>query len=345
MFKWIKYLICSLFLFVPFTSCVNSKNASIILHPKKTGIATVRFYDESRQRPLVTEIWYPVEEHAQAENVQGLWLRCPEARNAPLKKSSKKYPLIVMSHGNGGDRMNNSWLAEILAANGYIVASMDHHGNTWNNQIAENFIKIWERPIDVSFIVGRVLEHEQFGPSINHKKIGFIGYSLGGHTGIWIAGGQVNGFGKPVIQTIPTDQLPSSVNDEVIDSIDYSPAAKSYRDTRISAVFVMAPALGYLFDLNSLQAISIPVHIVASEGDNITPIESSAKILAAKIKKAAFTLIPGGANHYVFLNEVTKGGKLMLDKSLAMDPPNVDRSLIHEDIGSSAVKFFNYHLK
>jgi predicted dienelactone hydrolase len=345
MFKWIKSLVFGLFLFVPFTSCVNNTNAAIILHPQKTGITTIHFYDESRDRPLITEVWYPIDDHVQAENVQGLWLRCPEARDAPLKKSSKKYPLIVMSHGNGGDRTNNSWIAEILAANGYIVASVDHHGNTWNNKMAENFIKIWERPTDVSFIVDQLLKHENFGSNINHKKIGFIGYSLGGHTGIWIAGGQINDFNRDIVATIPKDHLPDTVNDDVLNSIDYSPAAKSYKDARISAVFVMAPALGYLFDPISLQQISIPVHIVASESDNITPIAQSAKILAGKIKKAVFTLIPGSANHYVYLNEVTRGGKMMLDKRIAIDPPGINRSQIHEDIGHSAVKFFNDHLK
>ena len=116
MYKRLKPFLFCLFIFAPFTSCINNQNVSIILHPQKTGIATVRFYDESRDRPLITEVWYPVAEHIPAENVNGLWLRCPEARDAPLKKSSKKYPLVVMSHGNGGDRTNNAWLAEILAA-------------------------------------------------------------------------------------------------------------------------------------------------------------------------------------------------------------------------------------
>ena len=191
MMKWIKSYIFALILVVPFTSCVNNKNISIILHPQKTGIATIRFYDESRDRPMITEVWYPIADHIPAEKVNGLWQRCPEARDAPLKQSSKKYPLIVMSHGNGGDRTNNAWIAEILAANGYVVASVDHHGNTWNNKIAENFIKIWERPQDVSYVIDQILEHQEFGSSINRKKIGFIGYSLGGHTGIWIAGGQI----------------------------------------------------------------------------------------------------------------------------------------------------------
>ena len=189
--RFIHALIVCLFVF---TSCSWNTSSTIILHPKKTGICTVRFHDQSRQRPLITEVWYPIDENTPAENVQGLWLRCAEARDAPIKAAKKKYPLIVMSHGNGGDRMNNSWLAEILASNGYIVASVDHHGNTWNNKIAECFIKIWERPQDVSFVVDQLLEHEWLSKHINHKKIGFIGYSLGGHTGIWIAGGKIPEF-------------------------------------------------------------------------------------------------------------------------------------------------------
>jgi predicted dienelactone hydrolase len=344
MLKPFKSLLFSLFVILSFTSC-DRGSSNIVLRPKKTGIATVRFHDESRGRPLITEVWYPVDEEAPSTPIQGLWVRCAESRDAPLKAGSSKYPLIVMSHGNGGDRLNNAWLAEILAANGYIVASMDHHGNTWNNKIAESFVKIWERPKDVSFVVDQILQHKQFGSRVNSKKIGFIGYSLGGATGIWIAGGRLTSFDKPVISTIPSDQIPGDVNEEVLNSIDFSPSTDSYHDSRISAVFLMAPALGYLFDISSLQSISIPVYIVASEGDLITPLDKNSKILAGTIKKAAFTLIPGSANHYVFLNEVSKGGKMMLDKRIAHDPPNVDRGLIHDDVGLSAVKFFNVHLK
>ncbi len=326
-------------------SCGKTDRTPVVLHPPKTGITTLRFYDERRDRPLITEVWYPVEENVPANPVQGLWVRCAEARDAPLKISSNKYPLVLISHGNWGDRLNNSWIAETLAANGYIVASMDHYGNTWNNKIAECFVKIWDRPQDVSFVIDELLQSTHFGPHINQEKIGLIGYSLGGHTAIWVAGGKVAEFDKPDMASIPADQIPSNVNEDIINSIDFSPATGSYRDPRVSAVFVMAPALGYLFDSGSLQNISIPVHIVAAEGDKTVPLESSAKILASKIKQAAMTLIGGSASHYVFLNEVTKGGKMLLDKRVAHDPPSVDRAKIHDEIGCTAVLFFNQHLK
>lgn len=340
----LRHLLLLLAFVIPFSSC-QQKGGKIVVHPEKCGITTVRYLDASRNRPLVTEVWYPTHDDVPAEAVSGLWVRCPEARDAPLKTSEKKYPLIVMSHGNGGDRLNNAWIAEILASNGYIVASTDHHGNTWNNQIAESFVKIWDRPVDISFVIDQILEDERFAPHINPDKIGFIGYSLGGQTGIWLAGGKMQHFDKPDLSTIPTDQIPTIVDEEVINSIDFSPARESYQDRRLSAFFVMAPALGFLFDPSSLQSISAPVYIIAAEGDLTVPIESSAKILAKQIKKAAFNLITGSASHYVFLNEVSKGGKLMLSKKVAHDDPTVDRAKLHEEIGKTAVIFFDKNLK
>lgn len=341
-----KKIVLFLSILLSFTSCEFGRNSkSITINPQKTGITTVCYFDQMRDRPLITEIWYPVEESTVAQPVAGVWLRCPEARDAPVKTSSLKYPLIVMSHGNGSDRMNCSWIAEILAANGFVVAAMDHHGNTWNNKIAECFVKIWERPKDVTFVIDQVLKDPRFGPHINSEKIGFVGYSLGGQTGVWMAGGKLDKFDKPVLSELPADQIPSIVTQELVDSIDFSPSKESYRDTRLAAFFLMAPALGDLFDEKSLESITVPVYIVAPESDHIVPFESNAQFFATKMTKSIFTLIPGAANHYVFLNEVTKGGKMLLDKKLAFDPPTVDRRKVHHEVGLEAVQFFKSYLK
>lgn len=317
----------------------------IVLQPPKSGISTLRLYDNNRGRPLITEVWYPVDEQIPAQPVGGLWVRCPEARDAPLKSSTSKYPLVVMSHGNGGDRMNTAWLAEILAANGYIIAAVDHHGNTWNNKIAECFVKIWERPQDISFVIDRLVQDSRFSPYIDSAKIGFIGYSLGGQTGLWIAGGRVRPFEKPSLKEIQDEQTLDLVSQETIDSIDFSPMRKSYQDSRVSAMFLMAPAFANIFDIHSLQSIQVPVYIVASEGDKVVPLEKSATLLTSQMKRVACTLIPGVASHYVFLNEASRGGHLMLDRSIALDPPTVDRKKIHEEIGLAAVEFFDNYLK
>ena len=241
--RWIFYSLLPLaLLLLPFTTDFHFTQLfkSIILHPQKTGIGTLNYYDYSRNRPLITEIWYPVDSECPSMSPTGFWIRCNEARDAPISKKEKRYPLILMSHGFGGDRYNMSWLAESLAANGYIVAAMDHYGNTWNNKLPEFFIRPWERPKDVSFVLGQLLSDERFKDRIDMKKIGFVGYSLGGATGIWIAGAEAISLNRDLIKNYSLETFDGVVSADLIEATDFSQANGSFRDPRISAVVVMA---------------------------------------------------------------------------------------------------------
>jgi len=317
---------------------------TIIIQPKKTGITTFHYYDQKRARPIVTEIWYPIDPDMPAQASAGFWLRCDEARDAPLSDKKLKYPLIVMSHGSGGDRFNISWLAEVLAANGYIVAAMDHYGNTWNNKIPEYYLRPWERPLDVSFVLDQVLTSSHFKDHIDQDKIGFAGYSLGGATGIWIAGAEIAQLDSAQFQENCIRDLGDVVPLETIQRTDFSPAIGSYLDKRISAMFVMAPALGWLFEEHSLKRIEIPIFIVASEDDHVVPIENNAKIFAKRLAHAFLKIIPGEASHYVFLNQATVVGKRFLEPKYCIDAASIDRKKIHVEISRNSVLFFDEHL-
>src|SRR5689334_22034162 len=92
--KWSLFLLTPFILFMlPFMQGKNLKK--VILKPKKTGITTFNFYDLKRERPVITEVWYPVDPHTPASTACGIWLRCDEARNAPLSDQQKQYPLII----------------------------------------------------------------------------------------------------------------------------------------------------------------------------------------------------------------------------------------------------------
>ncbi len=337
-------LVLSFALVCSFWGCAVRKPVPVsTLSPLKVGISTVKYFDILRNRPLITEIWYPIDEDEDADPVAGMWVRSSEARDAAVRRGGKPYPLIVFSHGNGGDRTNIAWLAEILSSQGFIVAAVDHHGNTWNNKIAENFLHIWERPKDISFAINQVLQDSRFGPYIDSKKIGFVGYSLGGHTGIWIAGGRGRPFTTEVMKEIPEGQIPPIVTPEILSRTDFSPIEHFYGDHRVRAVFLMAPALIQLFDPDSLSKIQIPMHVVASEGDVVIP-HTTALVLKERVAKIVCKIIPGLGNHYIFINEPTQVGKMLLDKTFVIDPPLVDRRHIHEEIGEMAVQFFKENL-
>jgi predicted dienelactone hydrolase len=346
--RWIFYFAAPLLiLIIPFSGGLNLSKyfKTVVLQPKKTGITTLYYYDVERNRPVVTEVWYPVDPESPAKTPPGFWLRCDEARDAPLSNKQNRYPLIMMSHGSGGDRYNISWLAETLASNGYIVAAMDHFGNTWNNKIPQAYARPWERPLDVSFALDQILNSEEFKDKIDPKKIGFVGYSLGGATGMWIAGGEAAPLDHATVKIHAGKDLAEITPPDVLEQIDFSEASGSYRDPRISAVITMAPALGWMFAGSSLEKISIPVFIIAPEKDSVVPTEKNAKLFASKITKATLKILPGEASHYVFLTQANAVGKRFLDPRYCEDHASIDRKKLHSEIAKNSIVFFNEQLK
>src|SRR5262249_20101981 len=107
-------------------------------------------------RTLVTEIWYPATEEARSMPrnkysdflLGGVTPEVARAVRAAYKKplaeldqifwdrsvrdarvGSGKFPLIIFSHGNGGNRHQNTFWCDYLASFGYIIVSADHTAN------------------------------------------------------------------------------------------------------------------------------------------------------------------------------------------------------------------------
>ena len=109
----------------------------------KVGIQTRSYQDPTRAnwdnsgpRPLVTQIWYPAVDTSQEVE---MFIGPPEtplfkaglaAPGAPLAPDPAAFPLILLSHGTGGTALQLGWLASYLVSRGYVVAGVNHHGNT-----------------------------------------------------------------------------------------------------------------------------------------------------------------------------------------------------------------------
>jgi len=53
--------------------------------------------------------------------------------NATVRTSGKNLPLIVISHGHGGSFLGRHDLAEVLADSGFVVAAINHPGDTFSD--------------------------------------------------------------------------------------------------------------------------------------------------------------------------------------------------------------------
>lgn len=333
-------------LFILFSFSIFSEEICNDQNICKIGIKTLFYFDKSRERPMITELYYPATRelpimHPSSNNFKYL----QEYKNAPFPHWKEKLPLLIFSHGYMGDRNDLSWLQELLAANGYIIASVDHFGNTHYMQRAEDSLKRWNRPKDISFVLDQILNDTDFKEQIDTDRIGFVGFSLGGLTGVWLAGGIADQYPIPDLKNSDFTQLDEGITQGIIDKIDFKKARISYLDPRIKAGILLAPAYGCAFSEEGLSSIKIPLLIISTEEDQIVPFKENALIYAKYIKSAILKLIKGKAGHFVFLSTKEELGKKVLPLQLLIDDPSVNRGEIHKEVGELSLDFFNEHLK
>jgi predicted dienelactone hydrolase len=313
---------------------------------------------------LLEVVWYPAASDADAKPQRippvgpALFEAAPAAPEAKIAASPAKFPLILLSHGTGGTAQSLAWFATALASRGYIVAGVNHPGNNaMEPYTVQGFTLWWLRAKDLSTVLDDMLADPEFGPHIDRRRLGAAGFSLGGYTMIELAGGRTSrGHFTETCKAAP-DQVSCKAPPEFPDLLATSKAlaatdpafakalgaAGAYRDSRIAAVFAMAPALGPAFAPVSLKTIAIPVAIVAGAQDSIVPIDANGQYYAAHIAHAALTIFPGGVDRYVFLDECTADGRSTRPE-LCVDRPDADRAAIHNEAIDLAAKFFASHL-
>jgi predicted dienelactone hydrolase len=314
-------------------------------------------WNSSGPRPIDVTFWYP----ARPGSVEQEWrvaffLGGMSAPDAPLPDTPRRFPLVLLSHGTGGSSVSIGWLAHALAAHGYIVASVNHHGNTAAEAqyLPQGFALWWERARDLSVLLDRIAGHPSLGDRIDMSRIGVAGFSLGGYTALLLAGARTDRALWTAFcashAVDPNCMLPQESPfgmGELIRTIEADPHARqsigragdSYRDERIRAAFVLAPVQAPALDPASLSQIRIPVAITVGDEDRQAPPEVNAVAIARQLPGARLERIPGGT-HYMFLTRCTPFGKVVAH-SICTDPFAIDREQVQRSVGSGAVQFFD----
>jgi len=266
-------------------------------------------FDERPYRPVRTTVWLP--------------------------ESAGRHPVVLISHGTGGQADHLAWLASALNASGIAALGVDHHGNNGREPYrADGFARQWERPRDLSFALDQLLESE-ISERIDGQRVGAAGFSLGGYTVAALLGARID---PDVLLGIYEGRVPDQPMPEYPDLLDelrasitdpdrwLDGAGDSWHDDRVRAGFLMAPSILGLLDLTSVAGIDRPVEIRWGEADdNTAPPENALRYLE---------LIPGahgrpvgeGIGHYEFIH------------------PDGDGAAICAEAGAEAVAFFRDQL-
>lgn len=125
----------------------------------------------------------------------------------PTPLDDGPYPVIIWSHGLGGSRDGAGFISRFIAAHGYIVVHIQHHGtdsSLWEGKPGHPWDVIRNTHIpkhatlnrlkDVPFALDQ-LNHHELRPFMDFSRLGMSGHSFGGMT-TQVMAGQKRGFGK-----------------------------------------------------------------------------------------------------------------------------------------------------
>src|SRR5688572_9087486 len=322
-------------------------------------------WNGSSPRPVVALIWYPTDVTAPAETLsigppgRPLFLAGVASPGVAINPVRERYPLVVLSHGTGGSAVQLAWLAIPLARQGYVVAALNHHGNTGTEPRydARGFLLYWERARDVSVAIDRLLADPLFGPRIDRERIGAAGFSLGGYTVLALAGAPTDlqayetfcASAERDFTCEPQPEMPTA-HAEFTRFRAQDPATKaslarsgdSYRDERIRAVAALAPALGRALTPASLSRIDIPVLVISAERDSIAPPRTNGEFVHSAAPRSQIRRLEK-AGHYTFLSPCTLFGVEQL-RELCVEATGATRTDLQAQVIEAVGTFFKQTL-
>jgi predicted dienelactone hydrolase len=306
-------------------------------------------------RPARFALYYPTTDAARVIPM-GPFPQTVAINGTPEPKTKS---LIVMSHGTAGTETGFATLAQALARHGYLVASVEHVGDTWQDQSMRASLARYfaERPRQASRVIDTLLADPQWRARIakgadGRPLIGALGHSAGGYTVLALAGG------KPVISRMQRHCETNAELDPVLCKLSSSIGGASMQagaaadgqeepvqaDTRVRAVMALAP-LGVALSAPSLAAITVPVAIYAGEKDTFLVPRFHAQWVKQNMPgpHATLQLVPN-AGHYAFMNTPTMDLPSP-DGSVAGDPPGFNRAAFLGRLAQDSIAFFDTHLQ
>jgi predicted dienelactone hydrolase len=304
----------------------------------------VEFHEAGR--PLDYMLIYPAKPDPAAKPFKiFLYSNLQLYKDAPVVTDGLRRPLVMFSHGAGGNGSGYAWFGEYLAAHGYIVAMVYHfRANTYDSSALYVRNRLWQRPRDISLDITHLLHDKVWAPHIDPQQIGVAGHSQGGFTSLWIGGAMVDParFLQYQLGWKNNQMVPAYLRDEMV--VDAQPAS-DVRDARVKAAFAMAPGdiQGFGMTEAGLRHMEIPTYIIVGAGDTTTPPADNAAFAAKYIPGAQLDILPGAVNHEIFDNECDAVGRDNYPEA-CNDAPGVDRAKLHQYIGSVALKFFDKSL-
>lgn len=310
--------------------------------------------NENSNRPLDIALWYPTTDTGKIERIgeNAVFHGIPALRNA--KPTARQHPLLLLSHGYGGNWRNLNWLAQGMASQGYIVAAVDHPGTTTRNKEEVAAQQLWERPRDLIAMLDYLSDTPAIAGAVDPERIAAVGHSLGGWTVMELAGAQ---FSAPrFLKDCETHPALGACKLKHVLGIDkpesLAPLAASQRDVRIKAVISLDLGLARGFTPESLAQVSVPVLVMGAQADSddVPARLESGYLFTALAQGDRHLISVTGATHFSFMQECKPGAVAMIEAAepgegiVCRDGGQLSRQAIHQQLFTQMSQFLNQSL-
>ena len=304
------------------TAASQQVNATFVGY-QRTTLAT------AESEKIEVALWYPTATPSR-EHTFGPYTFVA-ALDAPV--NAGKHPLILISHGTGGNNMNQHELAAAFAQSGYIAVALTHPGDNYRDRALVGTPKYFsERPRQVSRVLDALLADTAWSARIDSARIGFFGHSAGGFTGAALVGAtpSIANTVKHCAANYDADPWFCAVSGSKEKAIanaqhaDYIPAVPPSTDPRIRAAVLAAP-VGAFFTPEALKNVKVPVHVWVAGRDTVLVPRFHAAYVGSTIPGATVTTTPDGG-HFMLLSKIKLTDAAVNGANVNDDPPGFDRA-------------------
>ena len=287
-------------------------------------------------------IWYPSNSGGEATRVaENAVFYGIDARTGGTLADGGKLPVVLLSHGLGGNWRSMTWLAGEIASQGALVISLNHPASSTFDFDMRRGLKHWTRARDMSRALDKLLDDPMFAGRIDNSRIMAAGFSYGGWTALSLGGVTANLAGEIAECEIQQDASSHCADlhkaGVSFSEMDADMWDASYKDARITHVAAMDPALHHGFTAKNVADLDADTLLIGlGEGDD--------RLIATNFDASGLTdLLPEAevvriapAFHFSLLPLCKPAGPAILkeenDDPVCTDPEGADRAAIHEQV-------------
>lgn len=293
------------------------------------------------ERGMIGAIWYPSMGDGRAFDFadSAVFHGVTVVEEATLQDG--QHPVVLLSHGMGGNIRSLTWLATQLAEQGAIVVSVNHPNSTWGDFDMRLGLQHWTRVQDLSLALDTLLDDPKFATHVDPNRIMAAGFSYGGWTALSMGG--VRGDHAGYVDHCETYEAQSSHCAGLaqigvsVEDINETAWNASFADPRVTHVTAIDPGLIWGLDGAATTDVIDNVRLIGLG-------QGADRLFAVDFVQSGFeTLLPTAqidtiapAMHFTALPLCKPMAEAILleeqDDPVCTDPAGTDRAAVHDTI-------------